>query len=789
MLLMGILTLFSGLSWGQFMSGYPSMTRANPSSGEWYADDNRAQVTTITPWGANMKLNLEPSTISGSFSASNRAIVIQMIGSSSYIGHWEEVDIINVNPSGDELEVSLLSRGYSTADPNDRVQVIQLEQFGDLTLDKVFVKCHPWDGNTGGVLALKTNSITMKSSVITAAGCGFKPEDGYSFGKGGQGAPGDTYYDGNGGGEYSLYFEPCLTPDPAQVNKHTGTLGTDGDPQVTSNVTQPTSANNIFGSYPLPNAPSYIAIMGNAGYIDFGVAYQGGVGGNGDGHGGKGGASGAPIPELGMDGSVGLDGGKGGNQGRGARGGGIILLKTKYIEDGDGQQQNISRWLDVSGANGANGEPGQVGGKQGFGGLGGTGIIVGSDVYYSGAIGGSGEPGDAAGGGDGSYGGAPGTIQLAGNPTLAGKSQFYEGFGSFQSKWIGISPGKNGIGGKGAYKLPPYQLSVSSVILPDGLGNGYDLCTSGGGGGVSPPHYTQICDCDMAMYPFTLYQQNTASTYTYIAIEDATNVPDWKTKYDIGNGKLISTDEVNKIEYHCRFHHKDEATEIFKAIAHLGKKSRMNKDIVLPAIRVDLNSPVNDHFVYKFKDDNGYEAIIYESEVSDPDNIIQKIDFDAEDEQYSASYSRCNQYNPPSEDVGETSVLDELIMTDSGPDGNDPRGHVIYSNNPSDHFGEDYNAMSIIPKRKQGDASGISIRHNSIADEIRVVDDLFINPDVEASKHSMQCELYDLSGRLISSQTTFEPSIQLNTRTLSAGVYILKVIKGSRMATSRIIVE
>ncbi|MCO5252854.1 MAG: T9SS type A sorting domain-containing protein [Bacteroidetes bacterium] len=53
----------------------------------------------------------------------------------------------------------------------------------------------------------------------------------------------------------------------------------------------------------------------------------------------------------------------------------------------------------------------------------------------------------------------------------------------------------------------------------------------------------------------------------------------------------------------------------------------------------------------------------------------------------------------------------------------------------------------------------------------------------------MQCEIYDLSGRLISSYTTFEPSMQLNTRTLSAGIYILKVIKGNRMAASRIIIE
>ncbi|MCO5253457.1 MAG: T9SS type A sorting domain-containing protein [Bacteroidetes bacterium] len=783
---MGILTLFSGLSWGQFMSGYPSMTRANPSSGEWYADDNRAQVTTITAWGANMKLNL--SNISGSFSASNRAIVIQMIGSSTYIGHWEEVDIINVNPSGDELEVSLLSRGYSTADPNDRVQVIQLEQFGDLTLDKVFVKCHPWDGNTGGVLALKTNSITMKSSVITAAGCGFKPEDGYSFGKGGQGAPGDIYYDGVGGGESAQYNEPCLDPDPSPNNKHSGNQGTDGDPQVSSSVILPTPANGMYTTYPVPSASTGIAIMGNAGYIETGIN-KGGIGGNGGGHGGTGGGTNAPTPVSGNAGSVGSQGGKGGNQGRGARGGGIILLKTKYIEDGDLKQRNISRWLDVSGANGENGEPGLVGGDPGAGGFGGFGTIIGTDVYYSGGMGGSGEPGDAAGGGDGSYGGAPGTIQLAGNPILAGKSQFFENFGvPFDSKWIGVSPGKNGVGGRGAYKLTPIDPLIQ---LPSGLGGIYEECSLGGGGGNPPPadFYTFKCDCDSAMYPFTLFD-NSIPTYhvdpnNSLIFEDLTNVPDWKIKYDKDNGKLISIDEVNKIKYHCRLHYKGEATEIINAIAGLGKRSRTNQNIKLPAIKVTITA---DHFTYIFFDEDGNTSIVYESDLSDLDHLIQKIDFDAEDGRYSASYSRCNPLNPPSEDVNEPTTLDDPIMEDSGPDGNTPSGHVGYGQF-YDHYGFDFNSSSMIPDNNQNNTSGINIRHNSITNEIRVADDLYSNPDVEATKVSMQCEIYDLSGRLISSYTTFEPSIQINTRTLSVGVYILKVIKGSRMATSRIIVE
>lgn len=781
---MGILTLFSGLSWGQFMMGYPSFSPQrilNKSNEEWYTDETRSRVSAIVPAGANDELHLDPNHSYGTWNIGDRVMLIQMRVNSAVAGGWfKEYTVANV--SGNILEIASPVTGFVTMGGNAIVQAVKIPRYDVIRLDNVLVKCHPWDGFTGGVIAFSAGVTELNKTVISAAGCGYYPEYAPTqLGSGGIGGAGDITYTNSGGGVSSLYYRPCLSPEPSFINITDGTKGEDGEDGGMAGGAG--NANQTYTGF-YPGAPSYInhiAKMGEPGYYVPG--FKGGDGGGGGGHGGKGGESGNNV--TGSMGEPGEDGGQGGRPGGGARGGGIILIKTMYFDDmsfTNGEQGEMSGWLDASGESGEKGKNGVIGGKPGKGGLGGLGTIVGSDVYYSGANGGHGAVGTPSGGGDGSYGGKAGTIFLYLNPPAGTQAFNFQtvvpnalyGLG-IDTNWVNLKSGRNGVGGHGAYGYLP---DLNIIQYPDGVGlpgSSYDYCES-------PPvsgQHNKYCDCDKAFEPFKYEYTNVMGGITNTDFEIEQNL--WKSWYDTLSGTLVTRKNLGDDAYnyyYCHFHTKEDAKMVFKVLM----TSSSNTEVLTRFKgKIDLTKTTEtvisaNHFIYNFKDLGS--KITCMQYVSNQDDGEKYMDFFMADTPYywvKIDTTRCHALYPDGLGL-DTGAMGQSIA--------EPVLDVSFY----DHFWLNQMVPSIIPGRDNSKPAHTVSYHQGL-ETIVITAIATDNKDNSVIMGEQLVELYDINGRILLKKSFVGTQYQIPAREFATGIYLLRITANGDINTYKIKID
>ena len=779
---------------GQFMTGYPGGGSAKTvSSGEeWYTDSTRAHVTHVDQMNNILHLDadIERNIRFSSWSIGDRALIIQIkVNQGSTTGYYEEVEVTGV--SSNQLDVTSITRSYTDFNSNNnaRVQVIKIPRYDTVYLNNCVVRCHPWDGYTGGVLCYSSGQTVINKSIITAAGCGFFPEklDGTSleFGKGGEGGDGDVIYTNSGGGQTATYSDYCLDPTPDMPNNFSGNVGEDGEDDGLPGDIGTTLASFIIYDYGSPNYSMNVAKLGSAGYTDS-VSNSGGDGGSGGGHGGRGGTDFNSIP--GSMGTVGQDGGDGGNAGRGARGGGIILIKTKNFKDSTAFQSGIFGWLDASGQQGENGRNGFGGGEQGYGGLGAIGYIDGIQVYHSGGVGGEGAPGDPSDGGDGSKGGKGGTIFLYCNPSLLGvvptPPVFDIGSGGFNN-YYDLRSGANGKGGQGGFG---YNNNIPFIIAPTGIDTSqtYDHCTPPVP--IDPSKYR--CDCDNAMMPFS-----TEFETSFGVLLGSDNL-EWSTgnyvsNYDMTKGRLETYDVQNDLIYICRFYSIANAEIIFRAIAANASGiptndyvyTRLKTQIALEAEYHIVSDNGTDSFQLLFREfdkNTGTVCIRYSSFTSVDTDIgnERRLFFEFPDTPYKSlivDTTRCLRGHAEEDEAG-------LPVGSDGVDPVYPVDDVV----ESDHFGFTGGALLIAPFPER-DPNTVNVLFTHNMDAFMVTDIEMQDGSVEVVPILKNIEVLDITGRVLYTTQTLEAKHITDVSGMASGVYIIRVTKGEEVSAYKFV--
>ncbi len=435
-----ILGLFVSSSFSQSkaqVSGFGSgASGADPgwTSGIHYMDDIRAEVTLISGCGVNATIDL--GTSYGSFTVGDLAILIQMKGGT--VGtHQNVIFLNNTCTGGYEIQaVSGTWNSYSSGGSNI-LQLIKINDYSNFILDGEVVTCHPYDGHTGGILAMIVNgTLSISGGMITTSGKGYRGIDaGYTFAAGGAGASAASSWST---GSSSAPGTANFNASGSSCTTTTIPSGFLGDGSGAPNNSGGTSANSgtqmSFGGSSFKS----LLVMGDPGYWVSG--YGGGKGAGGGGYGGDGGSTAAPCTTniTGTVGVIGHDGGPGGAAGRGGTGGGAIVIKAGSVNI---TTSNVV--FTASGENGLHGGNGSNGGTGGSGGAGGEGCCtLGMDA----GPGANGDVGEGGKGGDAGNGGEPGYIWIA----TQGSYTPSTGRGANFSV-LGGKAGKKGNGGWGSY--------------------------------------------------------------------------------------------------------------------------------------------------------------------------------------------------------------------------------------------------------------------------------------------------------------------------------------------------
>jgi hypothetical protein len=181
--------------------GYPNNTHGTKTvtSDETWCSD-RARVTSATPSGSNYDLTL--TDFDGSFTQDDWLMIIQMYGTG--IGNYSMVNVVTSGTTSGptaNLTVNLpLSNSWPTLNfaSTDRVQVVKISRFWNLTVTGGRVTCPAYDVNsgTGGILAVMVGNRfrTMSGGYFDVQREGLLPAfpKRRNLGTGGAGANGRT---------------------------------------------------------------------------------------------------------------------------------------------------------------------------------------------------------------------------------------------------------------------------------------------------------------------------------------------------------------------------------------------------------------------------------------------------------------------------------------------------------------------------------------------------------------------------------------------------------------------
>lgn len=694
------------------------------------------------------------------FSVGDRVMVIQMISiAGSTTGYFEETTVQGIYNFNNTLQVDKLTRSYTTSSTvsSARVQVLKIPRYYKLT-NRGVIRCHAWDGYTGGVLCFAAEQVVMDKGVFDVAGTGFGP-DNVNWAVRGTPGTGDTYYNGGGGTFSSSNITPCINPTPNPVNEFLGNLGTDGDPIPSSSYPSngtPTSlqAGTSAYDYGSPSFTGYRVVMGSAGY--FPAGQDAGVQGQGGGHGGIGGSDNYNNNQ-GQNGSNGGDASLGGDVGRGARGGGIILMKVGLIKNDIYASPYVPttsyNFLVAAGANGEHGKSGGSGGISGRGGNGGVGSQVGLDIYYSGANGGNGNYGKAGQGGDGSNGAKAGTIFIYNRDAAT-----FSCFASAPPPKIGsidLSSGKGGRRGPGGYTK---QITDNIGSYPPTLSSPYSICSPNGAIDID------ICHCDNAMRPFRTIFQNSYSNkavlsgnkYTWSFINDRTL--GWGSiTYDRGTGEVLTISHVggNTNIYHCKFYKLSDANYIFDRFSYHEHNLTLNH-IKLPAIDNPLGSI---DFEINFFDNQNLFNAHYVSQ-----NGKRYIYYEHSPNKVYVDTAACNPNVPGF--GGHPSEGDEGDL-----DGIDPEDVLFDITNANSHFGFNINEPFKQKNKNGDDYELLNLNDN----QFKLIESKeIVTESLENEIVPLKLELIDLTGKVIWHKTINLKSV-FSIENTAKGIYILKI--------------
>ena len=303
----------------------------------FYSDDIRSALAGSASSGQNNLL-----VVNGSgFIAGQEILIFQVKGTGA--GSYEFAQILNVNGNTINLQGSLAKSYY--VDASSRAQVIQVLHYDNITVDSgEILTAHNWDGNTGGVMIIRSlGSTIIRGSVIMTGGNGtVSRNDQQGAGSGGGFRGGNNSADGSGawagegitgtygtettsnqsnGGGGAGGYDYGLNDGAGGGNGGIGGNGSAGYPSVVRGgnaVGDPSLASIFFGG------------GGGGGRCD--------TGGNG---GAAGGGSGGGIvmiysADINILGSINVNGGTGGtgcaNGGGGA--GGSILIRAMSVNLG-----------------------------------------------------------------------------------------------------------------------------------------------------------------------------------------------------------------------------------------------------------------------------------------------------------------------------------------------------------------------------------------------------------------------------------------------------------------------
>lgn len=526
------------------------------------------------------------------------------------------IDIKSVSGNVITLDGNLVNSGYDADLANDKiVQVIQIKQFSKFTLNGGIVTCHPWDGETGGIVVAQINGDFIVNSAtnpdengkVLASGRGFFPEElngNDIWGEPGQVGAGDPSVgiggvgtNGSNGGSGNYGPLPCndpscfdyVSPMPTIVLGYDGGIGgicsgCDGSPGTLNGGTLVTYAGSYLNSQ---------FCLGNAGYFPSGSGA--GNGGDGGGAGAGGGASKGPQGQNGSDGEPGEDGGDGGKPGEGARGGGSIYLKAKNFVM---NHNNAVFYAD--GVHGDYGRIGEYGGSGGNGGSGGQGYCDG-DFYRSGGSGGNGKSGVGAQGGDGGNGGEPGYIWCVEDNSTK----------SLVASHFSVEGGKAGRAGLGNYPSHIMNDCGKNILEDFGTCSNIFKCAD------VCPRVIEECDCEKA--------------YKQLAKADPSTTGFWDNTaenryefYDV-NGNLVAWYNYLETElvgvrkepcvggdityyYRCPKYDKANCDEIFESIFNQSTNY------------VEFSFDPAQNNIYEHTGTNGYEFSI----VEDNENVLDE---------------------------------------------------------------------------------------------------------------------------------------------------------------------
>jgi hypothetical protein len=376
-------------------------------------------------------------------------MIIQMDGSG--IGNYSMVNVLTAGtttgPTASlSVEPYLLSPYFNvwptlSFGTNDRVQVVKISRFWDLTVTAGRITCPAYDVNsgTGGILAVMVgNDFAMSGGYFDVHAKGFYPHfPTGGLGAGGTGAAGRTTHFPGGATQGSHSASVDVNQQSAYSTAYTPNSGSDGmygetdgalhyvgtgtptkqfytshngqNGGTANNTGSPGSATTGEVNYNSVGTSSYPGslILGGSGV----AGTNGGAGGGGGGKGGTGGGTNNTRPTSGspVAGSNGNAGFTGGGAGAGGAGGGILIIKVAN-SDLSGLS-SASKHFIASGSQGANGSNAGDGGMGGEGGLGAEGGCNG-DFVTPGGIGGTGDGGVGGNGGDAGSGGKGGPVWI-----------------------------------------------------------------------------------------------------------------------------------------------------------------------------------------------------------------------------------------------------------------------------------------------------------------------------------------------------------------------------------------
>ncbi len=389
----------------------------------YHTDDSRFPVSSITPASSgtfDITVDINPlhyPSISNinNFNTGDQILVIQMWG--GIIGtHFNATvntninSVLNITPYMSSVNWNL----FSFSNFGDRIQIIKIPQFWDLTIDKGIVTCAAWDGYTGGILCVQIAHILEITSGwfdVSAKGYFMK---GLNLGTGGQGGTANSTnnhagcvapYQYNICGIMTGNGSPVTSPvSPFGIGENGSTVQVQGNPGTSTTGTFVVSgAIKVYKTNLVMGEPGSVASTSK--------------GGDGASSGSKGGDGVNADPLCSLShysyGSLGENGGNGGNASGGGAGGGAMVIKAKKIKF-DFTPVVSPAFI----ANGGHGKTGGIGGNAGAGGHGGIGgsacCLTPPTIGLPGGDGGDGFGGTIGSeGGSGGTGGKCGTIWVA----------------------------------------------------------------------------------------------------------------------------------------------------------------------------------------------------------------------------------------------------------------------------------------------------------------------------------------------------------------------------------------